>query len=71
MEHTVRIDALGNLFMDDGRLPYARLEWYADGHTFYLLGAFSRTKYEQAGNLVLSFCIGCHIPAIAVRRVSK
>lgn len=70
MEHTVRIDALGNMFIDDIRLPNARKEWYVDGHTFYLRGSFAGSRYEKAANLVICWCQQRHINTFNLRRIA-
>lgn len=71
MEHTIYTDALGNIYMVDGKKPRARLEWRADGHVFYLLGSFAGSRYEKAANLVVSYCSTIHVNTFGIRRVAK
>lgn len=69
MEHTVWVNERGSLNMIEGRMPGARRMWYADGHTFYVKGSLAGNRFEQAGNLVINYCLERSIPAIAVRRI--
>lgn len=55
-----------------GRNKGSRLEWIAANQfEFYLEGAFSPLDYDSARNLALQTIIGAHLPAIALKRVSR
>lgn len=71
MEHTIKVDALGNLHMEEGRLPSARLAWRADGHSFFLSGRYSGNRYELAANLVVSWCQLNHVNTFSLRRAER
>jgi len=55
----------------DGKVKKARLEWRAPGLEIWVKGGLGGVLYESAANLALNAAIARHIPAIAVRKVSK
>jgi len=60
-----------SLTVIDGKQPKARLEWRAPGLQIWVKGGLGGTMYESAANIAINAAIARHIPAIAVRRVSK
>lgn len=54
-----------------GRVKRSRLEWRGGGLSVYVLGALEGSNYWSACNLATNAAIARHIPAIALRKVSK
>jgi len=62
----------GNMVAHTGRMKDSRKEWVAANQfEIYIKGAFKPLEYDQARNLALQVIIGAHLPAIALKRVSK
>lgn len=58
------------MIMHLGKMPRARLMWYASGVNFFVVGPLNGMKYEQAANLALQKCFEFKIPAIGLKRYS-
>lgn len=54
-----------------GRVKRSRLEWRGGGLSVYVKGSLSDLNYWSACNLATNAAIARHIPAIALRKVSK
>jgi len=70
-EEITIVNNYGVLRVIDGRQAHAVLEWRAPGLSIYKKGSFKGLAYEQAINLALNAALARHIPAIALRKVSK
>jgi len=54
-----------------GRAKRSRLEWQGGGLSVYVKGSLEGSLYWSACNLATNAAIARHIPAIALRKVSK
>lgn len=70
-EEITIVEAYGVIRVIDGKASKARLEWRAPGLSIYKKGSFAGLNYESAINLALNAAIIRHIPAQALRKVSR
>jgi len=59
----------GRLTVEFGKVPHARLQWYAPGLEIYTRGAFPVKLYPIAANVAMNECITRNIPVVSMRRI--
>lgn len=55
------------LLVKDGKLPRAKLKYYAPGLEIYLIGAVTISRRAAVNQIAFDLCLARHIPLISLK----